>query len=65
MVTEPQAQSNDQEVDDDDEYKTVYIPELNEYISYYDWLGDTCATSHIINQCEEFTIFTTFKKREV
>jgi len=74
MVTEPepnpQPQSQHQnevnknnDEDDDDGYETVYVADLDEYVSYYDWLGDTCATSHVTNQREAFKTFTPFDKK--
>jgi len=65
MITEPETKSQIGEADDDDGYETMYIKELDEYVSYYDWLDDTCASLHVTNQCEAFTTFTPFDKREV
>ena len=72
MVTEPEPQpqpqsqhQNEEKNSDDDGYETIYVADLNEYVSYYDWLGDTCATSHVTNQREAFKTFTPFDKREV
>lgn len=29
--------------------------EIDEHLSYYDWVGDTATTSHIVNMKEYFT----------
>ena len=67
MIAEPEeTQPLDAKIDNDDDndgYETVYISDLDECVSYYNWLDDTCATSHITNQCEAFTKFTPLEKK--
>jgi len=36
MIMEPETKSQIGEADDDDGYETIYIKELDEYLSYYD-----------------------------
>ena len=39
--------------------------ESDETRSWYDWLGDTCASSHVTNRKENFTSFRPVDKTKV
>jgi len=50
--------------DDDPDVITTYDSESGETLSWYDWLADSAATSHVTNQRNSFKTYEPFKNRK-
>ena len=52
-------------VEEHSEEDAVSLGSESDTTSWYDWLGDTCASSHVTNQRENFITFRPYDRTKV